>query len=159
MNSKLGNYLLSLLLWTWGGTIYFFIEIIYKSLSNKSENISWTMLLVAIILCIPLERCGDEFPWEMPMILQTLICAIIITFTELCVGIFLNLYLGLNIWDYSNLPFNFLGQICLSFFGIWIIFSYFGIKIFDKMRFYIQGGEEPSYKFFKINRRSINYEN
>lgn len=66
-SALLSDFLLSLLLWTWGGTVYFFMEVIYKTIIGHSSQISWTMIIVAFILCIPLERCGDELPWEMPM--------------------------------------------------------------------------------------------
>lgn len=147
-NNKLSKFLLSWLLWTWGGTLYFFMEVIYKTLKGTPEHISWTMLVVAFILCIPLERFGDELPWEMPMILQVLICGIAITIVELISGIIINIWLNLNVWDYSNLPFNFLGQICLQFSLLWIILSYFGIKIFDWIRYTIIGGIRPQYKMF-----------
>lgn len=146
---KLSNFLLSWLLWTWGGTLYFFMEVIYKTLKGKPESISWTMLLVAFLLCIPLERFGAELPWEMPMIFQTLICGVAITIVELIAGIIINIILGMNVWDYSNLPFNFLGQICLSFSLLWCVLSYFGIKIFDWIRYTIIGGIRPQYSMFK----------
>lgn len=148
-SALLSDFLLSLLLWTWGGTVYFFMEVIYKTIIGHSSQISWTMIIVAFILCIPLERCGDELPWEMPMYQQTLICAIAITGTELISGIIINICLGMNVWDYSNMPFNFLGQICPQFFIVWIVISYFGIKIFDWIRFHVAGGIKPSYSNFK----------
>ena len=72
-----------MLLWTWGGAVYFFAEVIWKTLRNNPEAISWTMFLVAIILCIPLERFGCELPWEMPLHAQAFICGTAITATEL----------------------------------------------------------------------------
>ena len=147
--TKLSNFLLSMLMWTWGGTLYFFIEVVYKTLTGNPDHISWTMIIVAFILCIPLERFGDELPWEMPMILQTIICAVAITITELISGLILNVWLGLHVWDYSKLPFNFMGQICLQFGLLWVVLSYFGIKAFDWIRYTIVGGIRPQYKMFK----------
>ena len=149
MKSKLPDYLLSWLMWTWGATLYFFIEVIYKTLTGNPDHISWTMIVVAFILCIPLERMGDELPWEMPMALQCVLSCIVITITELISGLILNVWLGLNVWDYTELPFNFMGQICLQFSMIWLILSYFGIKIFDWIRYAIIGGIRPQYKMFK----------
>ena len=147
--TKLSNFLLSMLMWTWGGTLYFFMEVVYKTLSGNPDHISWTMIIVAFILCIPLERFGDELPWEMPMILQTIICAIAITITELIAGLILNVWLGLHVWDYSELPFNFMGQICLQFSLLWVVLSFLGIKAFDWIRYTIVGGIRPQYKMFK----------
>ena len=147
--TKLSNFLLSMLMWTWGGTLYFFMEVVYKTLTGNPDHISWTMIIVAFILCIPLERFGDELPWEMPMILQTIICAVAITITELISGLILNVWFGLHVWDYSGLPFNFMGQICLQFSLLWVVLSFFGIKAFDWIRYTIVGGIRPQYKMFK----------
>lgn len=145
MNNKLSNWVLSLLLWTWGGTFYFFCEVVYKTLTHHPERISWTMLVLALILCIPLERCGAELVWEMPIWLQSICCTLVITATEFVAGLILNVWLGLGVWDYSDLPFNLMGQICLEFSAIWLVLSVFGIIIFDWMRYVVQGGEKPHY--------------
>ena len=79
--TRCGKAVTSMLLWTWGGTLYFFCEVIYKTARGRPESISWTMLLVAILLCVPLERCGAELPWEMPLGLQAIVCAVAITAT------------------------------------------------------------------------------
>ena len=46
----------------------------------------------------------------------------------------INLYLNLNIWDYSNLPFNILGQVCPQFFILWVILSVPCIYLGDFLR-------------------------
>ena len=51
---RAGKWLLSVLLWVWTGTLYFFIEVIWKTSHGRPEMISWTMLLLAIILAVPL---------------------------------------------------------------------------------------------------------
>ena len=43
---------LSLLLWTWTGTTYFFAEVVFKTLRGRPEAISWTMLALAILLVL-----------------------------------------------------------------------------------------------------------
>lgn len=45
--------------------------------------------------------------------------AVVITATELLVGITVNIILGWNVWDYSPVPFNFLGQICIPYTVLW----------------------------------------
>ena len=74
--------------------------------------------LMAVLggVCFVLIGDINEFiPWNMPLILQGAIGSGIVTVLELVSGIILNLWLGLGIWDYSNMPFNLLGQICLPF--------------------------------------------
>ena len=139
---------LSMLLWTWGGTVYYLLEVAYKSLTDHPELISWTMLVVAIILCIPVERCGAELPWGCPLWFQALCCAILVTAVEFVSGLVLNIWLGLGIWDYSDLPFNFMGQICLQFFFVWWGLCFVFIPVFDWMRWAVEGGEKPHYRIF-----------
>ena len=74
--TKCGNTVLSMLLWTWGGTMYFLLEVAYKTLSGRESAISWTMLVLAVFLCIPIERCGAELSWDTPLWLQALGCAV-----------------------------------------------------------------------------------
>jgi len=79
---RVGKWLLSVLLWVWTGTLYFFIEVIWKTSHGRPEMISWTMLLLAIILAVPLERFGAELPWEMPLMVQSAVCGVAITVVE-----------------------------------------------------------------------------
>ena len=70
----------------------------------------------------------------MPLLPQCVLGAVIITVIELLTGLFLNVYLGLNVWDYSNQPFNFMGQICPQFCIIWCILSILVIRIDDWLK-------------------------
>ena len=143
--SRAGRWVLSMLLWTWGGTAYYFLEVVWKLLREEPERISWTMLVVAVILCIPVERCGAELPWSCPLWLQGLACAALVTAVEFAAGLVLNLWLGLDIWDYSHLPFNLMGQICLQFFLVWWGLCFVFIPVFDWMRWTVEGREQPHY--------------
>lgn len=143
---KASEWLLSVLLWVWVGTFYFFIEVAWKTAHGRPEAISWTMLALAILLAVPMERFGAELPWKMSLLLQAVICACGITVVELAAGVVLNIWLGLGIWDYSAMPWNLLGQICPQLFLVWIALSMFGIVMLDWMRYTIEGGERPHYK-------------
>ena len=35
-------------------------------------------------------------------------------------GLLLNRLMGFNIWDYSNVPLNLLGQVCLPYSFLWL---------------------------------------
>ena len=94
--------------------------------------ISWTMLVLAILLTIAVERCGEQLPWAVPLWLQALACAALVTAVELAAGLILNIWLGLGVWDYSDLPGNFMGQICPQFAAIWFglcLVFYSGIRL------------------------------
>lgn len=135
-----------MLLWTWGGTVYFLLEVAYKTISGRPEAISWTMLVLAVILCVPVERCGAEFLWETPLWLQALGCASAVTAAELIAGLIINVWLGMGVWDYSDMPLNLFGQICLPFSILWYILCLAFIPAFDWLRYAITGGERPKYK-------------
>ena len=55
--------------------------------------------------------------------IRATICALFITAIELIFGIFDNLIMGWQVWDYSEMPLNFMGQICLSFSLYWYLLS------------------------------------
>lgn len=143
--TKTGQRVLSMLLWSWGGTVYFLLEVVFKTLRGEAEQISWTMLVVAVIPIIAVERCGEQLPWEVPLWLQALACALLVTAVELVSGLILNVWLGLDIWDYSHLPFNLWGQICPQFAAVWWFLCLVFIPAFDWLRWSVEGGEKPHY--------------
>ena len=143
--SKAGERVLSMLLWTWGGALYFLLEVAYKTITGHPERISWAMLVLAIVLCIPVERAGYQLPWETPLWLQAAVCAVLVTLVEFIAGCVLNLWIGLDIWDYSDIPFNLLGQICFPFSVVWLVLCFLFIVVFDWMRYAVIGGDKPTY--------------
>ena len=146
--SRAGRRVLSMLLWFWGGTVYFLLEVAYKTIRGEPQRISWTMLVLAVILTIPVERCGEQLPWEFPLWVQALSCAELVAAGGLAAGLVLGVWLGLGVWDYSHLPGNFLGQICPQFFGVWFVLCLVFIPAFDWLRYLVEGGERPRYKGF-----------
>ena len=58
--------------------------------------------------------------------------AIIITLLELIVGTIVNIILGWNVWDYSNLPGNLLAV---------------AVYLDDWIRYLLWGEKRPKYKF------------
>ena len=113
------------------------------------QTISWTMLLMVIILAVPLERFGAELPWDMPLMAQAVICGIAITAVEFVAGLIINVWLGMGVWDYSNMPGNIMGQICPQFLFMWIALAAVGIVMLDWIRYTIEGGERPHYTLFR----------
>lgn len=144
--SRAGRWVLSVLMWTWGGAAYFLLEVAYKTARGEPERISWTMLVLAAILCIPIERAGAEMPWDVPLWMQAAGCAVLVTATELIAGLILNVWLGLGVWDYSDLWGNLWGQICPQFAAIWWGLCLVFIPVFDWMRYAVAGGVRPRYR-------------
>jgi len=58
-------------------------------------------------------------PDGLPLPVQYLLGALVITAAELMVGLWVNERLHWNVWDYSELPLNFRGQVCLLYSMFW----------------------------------------
>ncbi len=43
----------------------------------------------------------------------------LITGVELAAGIIVNQVMGLGVWDYSDMPMNIMGQVCLPYSVLW----------------------------------------
>ena len=48
---------------------------------------------------------------------------IIITSIEFGIGMLVNVTAGWDVWDYSDKPFNIMGQICPQFSAVWFLIS------------------------------------
>ena len=125
-----------------GGLLYMSIEILYRGYTHCSMGILGGISFVSIGLI------NEILSWDTPLAIQALIGSIMITLYEFITGVILNIWLGLGIWDYSNLPFNILGQICLPFSIIWYFLSIVGICLDDFLRWKFFGEEKPRYKIF-----------
>lgn len=132
------NIIKYIILFLIGGCVYYSIEIIARGFSH------WTMFMVGAI-CFILIGAINEITPQMPLLKQMLLSAIIITFIEFISGCILNIWLGLNIWDYSNEPFNLLGQINLKHTIYWFLLSSIGIVLDDYIRYILFKEEKPKY--------------
>ena len=123
-----------------GGTIYVLIELTWRGYSHIS------MFILGALCFVLLGSINEFFSWELGMIWQMLIGSSIVTTLEFIVGIIVNIWLRLGVWDYSNLPFNFMGQICLPFSIAWTLLSGIAIVMDDYLRYWLFGEEKPHYK-------------
>jgi uncharacterized membrane protein len=92
--------------------------------------------------------CGalnQIFP-DMSVVVQMLLSGCIITLLEFVTGYIVNIQLNIGVWDYSYLPYNFMGQICLAYSILWIFMSVVIIFVDDSIRHYFYDEELPVYK-------------
>lgn len=116
-----------------GAVVYMTIEILYRGFTH------WTMGVLGGISLI-LIGIIDEFTTEdLPLLVQAPLASIIITLLEYYAGCILNLKLGMDIWDYSGLPFNVDGQICLYFSLAWMVLGMVAVVIDNSIRHYFFG--------------------
>lgn len=138
-SDKIKSFLKMMVLFLIGGTIYFFIEILWRGYSHVS------MLVLGGICFVLIGGINEFFPWELGLLWQSIIGAFFVTVSELITGIVMNIWLGLGVWDYPNMPFNFLGQICLPFSLAWVLLSCVAIIVDDYLRYWLFGEEKPHY--------------
>lgn len=138
--SKLKSLLKYAVLFIFGGMTYYLIEVCYRGHSH------WTMCLLGGLCFISVGLINNVISWNMPIEIQCLIGTGIITTLEFLVGVLVNICLGWDVWDYSELPFNLFGQICLCFSAIWYILSLCIILADDWIRYKFFGERRPKYK-------------
>lgn len=97
-----------------GAILYSLLEIFWRGYSHIS------MFLVGGICFLLLIKISV---FQLPFIVKAIIGTISITLIELISGLLLNRVLKLGVWDYTNTPYNFLGQICLPYSIYWFILS------------------------------------
>ena len=131
-----------LILGTIGGLIYVLLELIWRGYSH------WTMFLLGGTCFILLGLINEILDWDTPLTLQMLIGCTVITVLEFITGCVVNLWLGWNVWDYSYLKFNILGQISLFSSIGWYFISLVGITLDDWLRYRLFGEKKPRYKLF-----------
>lgn len=124
-----------------GGIIYYILENIWRGYSH------WTMFILGGICFIALGLINEIFSWDTPLISQMVIGGAIITILEFITGYIVNLWLDWNIWDYSDLPYNLLGQISLFSSIGWIGLSLVGIVLDDYIRWKWFGEDKPRYRW------------
>ena len=140
---KMKRYHKEIILGFIGGLLYIIIELIWRGYSH------WTMFVLGGLCFVCLGRINEVIPWCMPLWQQALIGTAIITGLEFITGCIVNLWLGWNVWDYSNVPFNVLGQICLPYILLWIPISLAGIVSDDYLRHWLFKEEKPHYCLLK----------
>ena len=142
MAKVLKNFIKYLFLMLLGGSIYCGIEVVYRGYSHIS------MFAVGGICFLLIGLINEVLDWDMWIEQQIFIGLTCVLTVEFLAGCIVNLWLGLNVWDYSNLPFNLLGQICLPFALLWIPIILIAILLDDCIRYGFFNEEKPEYKSF-----------
>jgi len=102
-----------MLIFAFGAAGYGAIELAFRGRTH------WTMLITGgvcfvIIYMIALSRKIRK--WQ-----KWLLGGLAITLVEFAVGAVVNIGLGWKVWNYSNMPYNILGQICPTFSAMWCL--------------------------------------
>jgi len=111
-------------LFTIGGIGYALIELMWRRRTHLS-------MVLAGGICFVLFAVIAKRLKRAPLYVKVAVCALTVTLIELIFGVVFNRMLGMNVWDYSNQPFNFLGQICPAFTLMWAGLSLIFLPLAD----------------------------
>ena len=108
-----------LLLFLSGGISYVALELLYRKRSHVSMFIDGGICLFMIDhICNRVKIAS-----KLSVFIRGLFASGIITCIEFITGIIVNKKLKLKVWDYSNIPLNLNGQICLRYSILWYMLS------------------------------------
>lgn len=138
-NSFMTEFFRQLVIFLMGGFIYGLIEIVYRGHTHPSMFITGGLCLVWV------GGLNSFFKKTISVPMQMIMGALIITSAEFVCGVIVNIGFKMEVWDYSNLPFNIMGQVCLLFLCIWFVFSLPAILIEDYIRYGMFGEEKKKY--------------
>ena len=102
-----------------GGCAYVMLEFLWRGWSHGS-------MFFAGGSCFLLLGTLRKLPFA--PLAKGLLGAAAITAVELAAGLLINR--NYEVWDYRNLPGNFHGQVCLSYFFLWIPVSLVGMALY-----------------------------
>ena len=102
------------------GAVYNILELIWRGYTHIS------MFFLGGICFIMMSRVSRS---RHSFLAKSFLCAVLITLAEGMAGCVLNLWLGLNVWDYSGQQFQLLGQVSLGFFFLWWALSIMALPI------------------------------
>lgn len=122
-----------------GGLVYYLLEIIFRGYSH------WTMIALGGVCFVAIGQLNENLDWNLSILTQMLVGSLIITSLEFFTGIIVNIILQWNVWDYSDMPLNVYGQICIPFSLLWYVVSGVAIVLDDYLRYFLFHEEKPHY--------------
>ena len=106
-----------------GGAAYNLLEYFWRGYSH------WTMAIDGGICLMGIFAICTKT--DLNFIYKVLASALLITIVEFISGIIINKFFKLNVWDYSNIPYNILGQICHRYTFLWVALSVPLVAVID----------------------------
>ena len=112
-----------------GAILYASIELLWRGRTH------WTMAVLGGVVYVILNDINIRIP-NASITVKSVFGSGIITVLELICGVILNLKLGLKVWNYENIGYNILGQICPKYTVYWFmlcIVAFILIELRDKL--------------------------
>ncbi len=108
-----------------GGAAYLTLELLFRGRSHGS------MFLAGGLCFVLIGHLGSVQP-RLPLALRAVAGAGIVTMVELAAGMLVNR--SYQVWDYREIPGNFMGQICPRFTLLWVPVSLAAIFLYGWLR-------------------------
>lgn len=137
---RLGDYFVK---WFTGGLAYFYLEILFRGYSH------YTMFILGGLCFLLVGEFGTRMLKKnisnVYKIIFIMLCGtLIITFAELITGIIVNVVFDMQVWDYSDRKYNYMGQICPEFSAMWALVSLVCVYADALLRMFLLGGGEET---------------
>ena len=130
-------------IFVFGGCAYYYLEVLFRGWSH------WSMFLLGAV-CFVFFSLQKKVPWwNQSLPWQLFRCLLFAFVGEFITGCMVNLWKGWAVWDYSEVPLNILGQVCLPMEIIFLLICYFALVLDDFLFKYVLG-EESSVPVKKI---------
>ncbi len=111
-----------------GGIGYGLIEILFRGFTH------WSMVITGGAAFVSLYIINNALN-DTSIFIKAVLGMIVITALEFTVGIVVNKIFALQVWDYTNMPGNIMGQISLQFSACWYGISIVSFIIFDNIHY------------------------
>lgn len=134
----------NIVLFVVGFMTYITIEVLFRGYSFALMGACGGLAIVI------LDKINNKLSWNTDILIQALIGSLLITFFELVIGeLALHTSIVPIMWDYSDVPLNFDGVICLPFSLAWAGLSLVAVFIADAITYYVfEELPVPYYKLF-----------
>lgn len=95
-----------------GAVGYCTLELLWRGRTH------WSMMLAGGLCFLSFAKI-EEHMQNAHRLYRCIVGSAAVTVTEFFFGVVFNVFLDKGVWDYSRIPFNFMGQICLLYSVIW----------------------------------------
>lgn len=112
---------------------------LYVTLEVCFRGYSYPLMGLCGGLCVViLDKINDQISWDTDLFLQALCGMGLITVMEVIIGVVAKYTPLLPVmWDYSNIPMNIDGIVCLPFSVAWFFLSMVAIFLADSINYYV----------------------
>ncbi len=108
----MGKKRTGLILFSIGASGYGILEILWRGFTH------WSMLCAGGICFVFFAKIETKFK-HLSLIFKAILGSFVVTAVEFVFGVIFNIILKKNVWDYSKMPLNLFGQICLVYSFFW----------------------------------------